>query len=137
MCVSLRAFMDSGGHSRADLTVLMRQAAHPRSPGSDATITHHVSIITYHRQIEVRGHAVIIHPMSWSCVDQTSSLHHGYMVGWQQRHKAVRHKRVSADPTLQLGAFKKRRQLKNHTPRMTLPVSKTTPLPCKVQWTCW
>lgn len=59
---------------------------------------------THHRQFKLRGHTVVLHPMRRCRVNQSSSLHHGHVISWQQWHLFVRNRGMFADPTFKQGA---------------------------------
>lgn len=63
---------------------------------------------TYHRQFKLWSHTVILHAVSWCCVDQSCSFCHGHMIGRQQRHFLVKNCGMFADPTLKLGALEEK-----------------------------
>lgn len=61
---------------------------------------------THHWQAEVSGHAVVLHAVSRSRMDQSSSFSHGHVIGRQQGHLLSRNCGMLADSALQIRAYR-------------------------------
>lgn len=55
---------------------------------------------SYHGEFELRSHAVILHAVSWCCVDQSCSFCHCHMIGGQEWDLLVGKSGMLADATL-------------------------------------